>query len=294
MSEEEQCRPLKNVRPAFRIVLLYLVREIYAHRKIALLCFVQRNFLAPRHCACLLFGCRMSRSASSSVTCNLQQTFQHKLQKDWKRRTACGRFYVDTNSLVAWMNESETDNNLSNAGRLLIEVYPRNSPRGRTLVSPSTKDISSVEDRALLVFGILLELGHGDLIDLFQRSKIIDKDLSTSQVYRNQLQYELASNGVPDPIGIIDKFERAKWSFCPAIIRNGKSERFINGTILPYSKRDRVNEKGGTAEVWQVLLQEDVMKQDLKEAIKGSRFKHKEFGWVGDSFHDSRSVVKCW
>jgi hypothetical protein len=225
----------------------------------------------------------MAGPASSLSSPNLCQTFQEKLARHWKHRAACGRHYIDRAKLIAWMNRVDTDEAMTNAGRLIGEVYCGSR---RVPFLPSAKSISTDDDdRSLLVFSILLELGRGDLVDLFQKAKIIDNNLESSEYYYDDLRADLKRNHIHDADGVVDDFERAKWSFCPAVIKHGMRSKFHRGKwVLPFCKRERINEKGGTAELWQILIQEDFVHKELRDAINRSRVHDREFGWVSEVF----------
>lgn len=210
------------------------------------------------------------------------QTFQEKLSGDWKRKAACGRHYIDTDKLLAWLNRVDTDEQVANSVQLLRKVYSASKRQNKfpTFV-PSARSISAGDDCALLVFSILLKINHGDLVDLFQKTKIVDKNLSSAGYYYRELEDELERNHIRNAPKIVSDFEETKWSFCPAPIKHCMRSQFHGGKwVLPFCKRERINEKGGTAELWQISIQEDVIPQELRDAMSGSRFKDKDFGWV--------------
>ncbi|KAI1142060.1 hypothetical protein F5Y05DRAFT_213382 [Hypoxylon sp. FL0543] len=64
------------------------------------------------------------------------------------------------------------------AGLLLAEAY---QPLG-CIHHPTPEKISAGEDYCLIVFAILLELGYGQLVDIFQRHGVINKKLPTNDI----------------------------------------------------------------------------------------------------------------
>src|SRR5438552_644353 len=73
----------------------------------------------------------------------------------------CGRHYVLVSRLTDWMKSSQGSNK-TQVERLLAAAY-RN--RGQPALSFAEEHISSGDSCCLLVFSILLELGHGELVD---------------------------------------------------------------------------------------------------------------------------------
>jgi hypothetical protein len=210
---------------------------------------------------------------------DILQTFRTKLDTEWKREAVPERTYILTSALTAWMLRQDTAEPMTNAARLLHAVY-KNHARVQFQYMTSDK-ISQASDRCLLVFAALLELGHGDLIDIFQHSQILDNFLSLPAYNYEELRHRLQYAGVRNVDGIIHSFDKNRWAYCPAPIKLNMQSTFPGGHwVLPFCKREAINEKGGTAELSQVLIQEDLVPGDLREVIRGSRLKDKQFGWV--------------
>ncbi len=76
------------------------------------------------------------------------------------------------------------------------------------------------------------------------------------------------------------EFDRRKWEFIPAKfgICNSKVI-YSNYWILPFCKKD-LKAKGGMAEVYRVLLPEDLAPNSIKEVLWLSKMIHKEYGSV--------------
>src|SRR5580692_7597964 len=80
----------------------------------------------------------------------------------------CGRRYVRVTKLIEWM---EGDGELSRVEILLDYAYPNR----RTPQPPlGAEEICKGPDSCALVFSILLELDHGQLIDLFEKRGLRD------------------------------------------------------------------------------------------------------------------------
>lgn len=173
----------------------------------------------------------------------------------------------------------ETPELMTNAARLLRAVYAND--HRQMFQEMSSNRISVGDNRCLLVFSMLLELGHGDLIDIFQKVGIVDKSLASSDYHYGQLRHEFERYHIPNIGKIIDGVEKNKWSFCPAPIWPYAQKIFGGGRwVLPFCKRERINEKGGTANLWQVLVREEFVPPNLRATISGSKLRDKTFGWV--------------
>jgi hypothetical protein len=227
----------------------------------------------------------MAGPASSFTGRDLCEIFKDKLANEWKREAACGaeykniQFYINTESLTKWMLRQDTDKRSTHAALLLLESYHRN--HRETFQPAFSNSIFTGPDRCILVFSILLTLDKGDLVSVFRQAKIVDKNLEFADTFYEELKYDLGMKGVNDADRIITEFEKAKWSYCPAPIRMDMQEKFHGGKwILPFCRRQSVNTKGGTAEVYQVCLQEDLVPDDMKKKIWRSKHVDKKYGVV--------------
>jgi hypothetical protein len=87
--------------------------------------------------------------------------------------------------------------------------------------------------------------------------------------------------GNVDKIDIANRFDRAQWQFCPAKFEKGDDIDYINeNRIIPICKKKAINNKGGTAVLWHVAVQEEFLGKKLREAVPSSRFVDSEFGPV--------------
>ncbi|EXJ80449.1 serine/threonine protein kinase [Capronia coronata CBS 617.96] len=213
--------------------------------------------------------------------------FQNKLLTEWYHEAACGRYFVDISKLLAWMVETDTNQGrkanqeTKNVGRLLRELHHRKAHK------PMFYDSSDTIASALLVFGILLELGHGDLIHVFRRANIVDQHLlSAPHFYPNVLDELQKDELLRDSLSptkvkaIIDDFDRKRWSYTPVTINYKMSMSLHGGNrVLPFLRKESINGKGGTAEVYQILIHEDYVNDAMRKAIIESRFYDKDLGW---------------
>jgi hypothetical protein len=174
--------------------------------------------------------------------------FKSKLEAEWKRETVCGCGYIDVQKLTSWMERHEPGWGIPNVGRLLHES--RTFPRRSRVIIPihaTSQVILDPGDRCLLVFSILLELGKSYLIDTFLYVRITDNALEhlyPQHPTYNELLGELSRLKVEDADTIVRDFEKAKWSYCPAMIKLYKSAGFQGGKVLPFVKKEPITEKG--------------------------------------------------
>ena len=205
-------------------------------------------------------------------------------------KCSCKRRFVHTAEVEQWMrrhdsNDSEQANAaIPNAGRLLMEIHDQIIDHLSAPFPVDWKPILDGENRCVLVFSILLEQEYGHLIDLFQSARVYDKFLdSTGRDYEERLRKKLHEKNIPDVDEVIRKFERAKWAYTSPQLTLHMEENFEGGDfVLPFCRRNVINEKGGTASVYQVAVQEQfIVDPDLKKALAKSLYRDRDFGRVG-------------
>ncbi|OTB00362.1 hypothetical protein M426DRAFT_236804 [Hypoxylon sp. CI-4A] len=193
------------------------------------------------------------------------KTFRHKLAKEWKSRAYSGREYYHGTEIVNWMLRTDMNKPATNAGLLLTEVYLQKSYD----LQYNPSKISNEENRCLVVFALLLELEYGHLIDVFQRYDIIDKKLPKRDMSENKADFQKAGVQVPADFWI--RFEELMWQYFPCPLKLEMSSVFLDPNhgrwVMPFCKRQRVNEKGGTAQVWEVAVQEAHVPRRLAKAV---------------------------
>ena len=200
--------------------------------------------------------------------------FKEKLQTEWTQKAACKRNYILVHRLKAWMNGIELGEKLNNAGRLLQAVY-NNHPRHQF----QPVDSSSIS-RSSVVFAILLKHDLGDLVHHFLKANITDDVLRTPSPPYQTLQHFLRDEK-EYARKLTEIFDKDRWAFCPVEIRPEMDQTYLyDKQIVPFCKRQTINEKGGTAQVFQVLLQEDFVSDDLRETMDHSRVEDEDFGTV--------------
>lgn len=237
----------------------------------------------------------MSIPPSPSVSTSLKHEFDEKLRHECTRACICRvhdfnpcpcpTSFIDTEPLLKWMRTIREDGK-SNAERLLDEV----APSRRNFVQPES--IFRGEKPSVLVFCILLMESRGELIYHFYSAGVFDKDLenegwpwssndSLEEDLRTELQsdrkFESQSQGAEK---IIDEFKKGARIFCPARLELNMTTHFPPEKILPFIERKKVNNKGGTASVYYVTIQENYLCGNIKKALENRWLSSNEYGKV--------------
>lgn len=180
------------------------------------------------------------------------------------REAVCRRSYVLVAELTQWLRSSvHPGKSTTQCGRLLLAVY------GDQIPPPSTDKLSEEDSCCLLVFCILLLIGRGNLIHVFQRFNILDKHLP---IPLQQLQTRLQGPRIPDPMQLAAEFNEKQWLFCPAKFDLHLGQEYNEHRILPICQKAKINEKGGTARLWQIEVKEEFVGDALKQAVDFSRY----------------------
>lgn len=233
--------------------------------------------------------------------------FIAKLETEWKRKVACQRqceppescvcrcHIIHVAQLEAWMTgqASEKSSN-TKAGRLLGEMHPKYKGYSAFEFPLSEDSIFTGDRRSLRVFGMLLQQERGELVGLFHDAQIYDKylnlredqDAPSHPKLREILREKCISSTTIDCI--IQEYEQEKWSYCPPLDEltlHMEADFVGTKTIMPYCRRQRINNKGGTASVYWVAIQEDLIAdQRLRDALEKSIYNDPTFGWVSRYF----------
>ncbi|KAI0888745.1 uncharacterized protein GGS22DRAFT_196622 [Annulohypoxylon maeteangense] len=205
--------------------------------------------------------------------------FHDNLANKWKSKAYCGREYYRSHEIVKWMLRQDTTERATNAGLLLTEVYHKSG----SVHVPSSWKISDGDCRCLIVFAILLELDCGHLIDLFQRYNITDKRLPTREIPDTMLyENDLRKGGIQDTKQFWRSFLDKMWLYYPCVLDYSMRNAFLDPGrgrwIMPFAKRQAVNMKGGTAQVWEVAVQESLVPRKLAMEVGRSEYEDAELG----------------
>ena len=220
---------------------------------------------------------------SSSARASILETFRSKLNNEWKYSPRCGLHeycthksdFIRTGSLQQWMKTKQGKASKTNVERLYEEI---------NVIEPTFANPKSVfegDKCCVLVFSILLmQQDFGRLVLLFQDAGITDKRLDEPHYDQSKLRETLKKKEIKNIDKIIHHFSREKWAFCPASLTFCMDEDFHSNIILPFCALQSVNDKGGTALVLQVAVQEEFVSDEIKEHL-GQPFGFENYGEVG-------------
>ena len=179
----------------------------------------------------------------------------------------CGRPYILVNELTQWLRSPITcpsGKHTNQAGRLLVATY------GDRVAPSSTLKLGETDSCCLLVFCILLLIGKGDLIEVFQRFDILDQHLPIPlQQLREKLKPCLT---IQDYWKLAAAFDQKQWAFCPAKFELHRAREYTEHRILPICRKEKINAKGGTARLWMIDVKEEFVGHALKQAVAFSRY----------------------
>ncbi|KAL8687353.1 MAG: hypothetical protein Q9224_005177, partial [Gallowayella concinna] len=178
----------------------------------------------------------------------------------------CGRSYVLVEELTQWLrSKAHPGKSTTQLGRLVIAAY-----RDYNGIAPSSTDKLMEQDSyCLVIFSILLLLGRGNLIHVFQKHNILDTHLP---IPLQQLQSKFETARISDAKQLAADFDEKQWPFCPAKFDFHYSQEYNEHKILPICKKEKINEKGGTAQLWQIEVKEEFVGHHLKQAVSFSRY----------------------
>lgn len=201
-------------------------------------------------------------------------------------QATCGRHYVLVAKLATWLRTKVHPGTPQiQASRLLLAAYRNRIQPGLPI---HVEQFSPGEDCCILVFSILLELGKGEFVHICQRQNIVDRHLPMDS---RSLRRKLAKESIPNPEELAIKFDDLQWRFCAAKFNLDIDRDHVKNVIIPICSKEMINAKGGTAQLWQIAVQEEFVGSKLKEAVSSSGFDdpRDNFGYVGQ--HRARTRV---
>ena len=193
---------------------------------------------------------------------DIMRDFREKV-KSCEITGICGRPFIRVDKLKTWLSE--------NVVRLLEAAY-RSQDEPALPIDP---DYVRRND-SLLIFSILLQLDRGNLIDRFHMLGLGDY----LPIELSSLKARLGDLGISaaDADSLAERFDKQQWRYCPAKFRLNARRNYLPSHIIPISKKEPINAKGGTATVWQIEVLEEFVEERLRKVVPTSRF-----GEPGDS-----------
>jgi len=180
----------------------------------------------------------------------------------------CGRAYVLVSRLTRWLNSKCPSADYTQADRLLAAAYQK-----RAMTIPglpiSKDDLCDRSEGCLVLFSLLLDLGRGELIHELHGREKFDRKFPIDLA---QLRSIFRDMGIADAEKVAEQFDRLQWKYFPAMLNGQKGRQYPQNQILPFTKRAPINEKGGTAQLFQIEVLEEFVGSRLRDSMKESRY----------------------
>lgn len=207
-------------------------------------------------------------------------------------RAVCGRSYVLSTKLKEWLRSPfqwSSGCYITQAARLLQTSFQWNDGFQPNL----SEKICAEEHGALLVFSILLELRQGKLIELFHRINIIDAHLPMDLL---SLKGKLRDQCLRDSDHIAIRFDEVQWRFCAIKFDLEMARNLPRQQIIPICTKEVINEKGRTAKLWEIHVQEEFVNAELREVVSSARFKSDKdnLGYVCWALFCNDTGLRCF
>lgn len=210
-----------------------------------------------------------STPASASAPHPALQAFREHLdriaRKNWE-----GREFYNPEDIKGWMALQSTSAGgqpRSNLAKLLDEVQTEEN----LIRHPTEAELTKLP----ILFAILLDvrIQHGHLIHCFKRVISDDSELMLDDKHFDRLEGILMEEkDRKSPVEtLLEDFKKVRLEYYPMRIGVDNDVHLVDGAILPFCKRLPINEKGGTANVEQYMVQQDLVADALRSALEGSR-----------------------
>ncbi|KAB5540385.1 hypothetical protein GE09DRAFT_254929 [Coniochaeta sp. 2T2.1] len=219
----------------------------------------------------LLTDADTMQTQSKTAHHDILSEFKRKLNQDWKRTNWVDQVFYVRDEIYGWMIAG----NPTNAVRLLVTVNQR--MRSGRFPEIQSSDLFKPGATCFIVFAILLTLDYGHLIHIFHKHSVndyrLDWNIEEWKDAHQDIQADLEAEGL-NASEVIAAFQARKWAFNPVPLTL-MMHNHLKGVdwILPFAKCRKVAE-GGTATVYQVLVQEELLADDFREAIAAGRQNH--------------------
>jgi hypothetical protein len=200
----------------------------------------------------------------------------------------CQVEYYRTADISFWMNQQRTNKTHTNSIALLDEIQEKEGDHV-ALSQMKNEDMP----RYVVLFAILLDLGRGLYLNLFIRSGFQDSNLGVMPLQSFlEVKDRLVRGYVQDAEKIVAEFHDRVFLYHPLPLESIHSKSTASmfpdkehgRWIIPYCRRQRVNTKGGTAQVWQAAVPAHVVPTSLASKIRQSEYDDPEYGKVNITF----------
>jgi hypothetical protein len=256
--------------------------------------------LSKAHATNFIMANPSSGSSHSSLEgAEVLKLFKDNMRKHWTHTAVDGRSYVRTKRMICWMEESKLNNETPNGALLLDAVYDAVKKSAFEFSPVEWEHISSVNstEGCIVTFGLLTALGYGHLIHIFRQYDVQDHSLRRNGTIIQPASLEDQFGSTAHLETFINKFERRRWEFCPVEFSINMDTDLHGGRrVLPFCRTLRINQKGATAQLYEVAVEEDFVLPCLRNVIMGTRYPDPEFGLVCGkhfAFHKISSSSSC-
>lgn len=201
------------------------------------------------------------------------------------RRAACGKTYVLTERLKAWLQQRDLEKpEQTNAELLLAEVHSvhessSHSSTGRFKGAPY-KCLPTV----LMTFSVLIYLGRGSLIGNFIEGEISDDLLPLPKTRIQPLLNQTETLTAPEVENLTNVFFDAQWAFCPITFDlNSRGFYTDEKWIVPIRQMENLGNSDTTAKTALVWVEEQFVSHELQRATQQSPVSLDGYNLVGGS-----------
>jgi hypothetical protein len=220
----------------------------------------------------------------------IRDEFEALLESQWTRQVACQdecrptdacscqREIVHVHALEAWWKKQASEGPHTKLERFLHET-PLSAHR--SLPVRATR-ISRAGESCLRILSLLLKQRRDHLIDRFYEANMYDNYLPLSENDQNLREQLTGVVHHEEVETIIDDFHKEKWKYCPLPLALDM-DRNLYGTrtIPPFCLKIKLPEKGGTASIYWVAVQKDLISDNaLALALQDSLYTDEEYGEV--------------
>ncbi|KAL8946445.1 MAG: hypothetical protein Q9222_007160 [Ikaeria aurantiellina] len=199
--------------------------------------------------------------------------FQEKI-RELTSQAVCGRSYISCERLKEWLKKPLSPLTRTTHLDCLVNAAYRGWDRPRHPASAT--EILDNDTYSPIVFSMLLLLGKGYLIDVCLRNNFLDKHLPLSlEEVRGKLRKAQAHGARIDDVDqFAAELNLQQWRFCPVKFNLHGGYDFLVDVILPISRKEKINEKGGTATLWQIDVHEEFVGNTLRKAVVDSQVEY--------------------
>lgn len=221
---------------------------------------------------------------------SVREEFRSLLESQWTRQVACQnvcpidscscqRNIVHVHAVESWWKKqaSESPNNTK------LDRFVHGMPVSPHRILPIRPTrISTSGKSCLRVLSLLLKQERDHLIDRFYMANMYDHFLTRSESDENLRENLVGVVHHAEVETIIGDFHKEKWKWCPLNLTLDMDEN-LHGTkvIPPFCLKTKLSEKGGTASIYWVAVQKDLISDNaLALALQDSIYTDDEFGEV--------------